>query len=404
MKKVFLSFAVLLMGCALFTACGDDDDNNDVKPTPQPTPTDSTAVDSTDVKRDTIVYSDGAYIVCAGNQSFSINSGLTYFDYAKGTATSDLFNAVNDKSLGVTANDGLVYGSKAYLVVDGEAMIDVVDAKTSELLKQISTTTLMGEAEGVNPRRIVAKDGCIFVSTYGGYVAVIDTVNYELVAKLQAGSYPEGMAFSGKMLFVANCDYGMGTNPSISIFSTDVANKSFRKIIDLKDSLINNPISLVANGHDLYILCSDVYVYDPASGEYNFVSAGGLRKYSMQNQSGGAIKSITSAGIMTASNGKIFFIDSPYYMPQYKVLDMANDSISSIEIAEGVDIPNTIGVDPVTGDIIVAGYQNNPDTGYGDYTAPGMAIRYDKTGKKLNKFETAVSPTAVFFNTGVKYE
>ena len=386
MKKVLLSFAVLLMGCALFTACGDDDDNNDVKPTPQPTPTD---------------YSAGAYIVCAGNQSFSINSGLTYFDYAKGTATSDLFNAVNNKSLGVTANDGLVYGSKAYLVVDGEAMIDVVDAKTSELLKQISTTTLMGEAEGVNPRRIAAKDGCIFVSTYGGYVAVIDTVNYELVAKLQAGSYPEGMAFSGKMLFVANCDYGMGTNPSISIFSTDVANKSFRKIIDLKDSLINNPTTLVANGHDLYILCGDTYEPNPP---YNVKQLGGLRKYASGNQGPGAIKNLGSAGIMTAANGKLFFVDSPYYMPQYKVLDMANDSISSIEIVEGVDIPNTIGVDPVTGDIIVAGYQNNPDTGYGDYTAPGMAIRYDKTGKKLNKFETAVGPTAVFFNTGVKYE
>ena len=399
MKKVFLSFAVLLMGCALFTACGDDDDNDNVKPTPQPTPTDSTAVDSTDVKKDTIVYSDGAYIVCAGNQSFSINSGLTYFDYAKGTATSDLFNAVNNKSLGVTANDGLVYGSKAYLVVDGEAMIDVVDAKTSELLKQISTTTLMGEAEGVNPRRIAAKDGCIFVSTYGGYVAVIDTVNYELVAKLQAGSYPEGMAFSGKMLFVANCDYGMGTNPSISIFSTDVANKTFRKIIDLKDSLINNPTTLVANGHDLYILCGDTYEPNPP---YNVKQLGGLRKYASGNQGPGAIKNLGSAGIMTASNGKIFFVDSPYYMPQYKVLDMANDSISGIEIAEGVDIPNTIGIDPVTGDIIVAGYVKNGQ--YGDYTAPGMAIRYDKTGKKLNKFETAVGPTAVFFNTGVKYE
>jgi len=400
MKKVFLSFAVLLMGCAMFTACGDDDDN-DVKPTPQPTPTDSTAVDSTDVKKDTIVYSDGAYIVCAGNKSFSINSGLTYFDYAKSSATVDVFNAVNRKSLGVTANDGIVYGSKAYLVVDGEAMIDVVDAKNAQLLKQVSTTALMGEREGISPRRIAAKDGCIFVSTYGGYVAVIDTVNYELVAKLEAGSYPEGMAFSGKMLFVANCDYGMGTNPSISIFSTDVANKTFRKIIDLKDSLINNPTTLVANGYDLYILCGDTYEPNPP---YNVKQLGGLRKYASGNQGPGAIKNLGSAGIMTASNGKLFFIDSPYYMPQYKVLDMANDSISGIEIAEGVDIPNTIGVDPVTGDIIVAGYQNNPDTGYGDYTAPGMAIRYDKTGKKLNKFETAVGPTAVFFNTGVKYE
>ena len=373
MKKVFLSFAVLLMGCVKLTAYAQNNDNN--------------------------VVSNGAFIVCSGNQYNSINSGLTYLDYAKGTATSDIFSAVNGKAMGVTANDGLVYGSKAYVVVDGENLIEVFNANTCKEIKQISTTALLGEKEGVMPRHIVAKDGFIFVSTFGGYVAVIDTVNYELTAKLEAGSYPEGMAFSGKMLFVANSDYGMGINPSISIFSTDLANKTFRKIIDLKDPLINNPISLVANGYNLYILCSDVYVYNAETGNYDFASAGGLRKYSMEAQ---AIIELNNAGIITSSGNNIYMIISPYFQPKYQILDMATDMTEDFNITEGVDIPNCMGVDPITGDVIVAGYKNNPETGYGDYSAPGKAIRYNKTGNYLNSLETAVGPTAIFFNTSVK--
>ena len=49
MKKYLLSFAVLLMGAALFTACNDD---NDGPYYPFP-----------------VVESDGMYVVCTGNKS-----------------------------------------------------------------------------------------------------------------------------------------------------------------------------------------------------------------------------------------------------------------------------------------------------------------------------------------------
>lgn len=402
MKKVLLSFAVLLMGCALFTACGDDDDNNDnqrpVNPQDTtnvtPTPADSVSNDST--SKEAFAAGNGVFVVASGNSMSNIVGALTYYDNAKATATANIFKEVNGRELGVTANDGMVYGSKLYVVVDGENTIEVMDAKTLKSVKQISTTTLMGEQEGKSPRRIVAKDGCIFVSTFGGYVAVIDTVNFALTAKLEAGSYPEGMAFSGKMLFVANSDYGMGTNPSISIFSTDVENKQFRKIINLTDSLINNPTTLVANGYDLYILCGDTY--DPV--DYSVKQKGGLRKYASGQQGPGAIANIAESVNMMAANGtSLYLILDAYVQPQYKVLDMTSDQLTGLNIQNGVDVPNTIAVDPVTGDLVVAGYRNNPDTGYGDYSAAGKAIRYSATGTKMSEFETAVGPSAVFFST-----
>jgi hypothetical protein len=402
MKKVLLSFAVLLMGCALFTACGDDDDNNDnqrpVNPQDstnvKPTPADSVSNDSTG--KGGFAVADGVFVVGSGNSMSNIVGGLTYFDYAQGKATANIFKEVNGRELGVTANDGMVYGSKLYVVVDGENTIEVMDAKTLKSVKQLSTTTLLGEQEGKSPRRIVAKDGCIFVSTFGGYVAVIDTVNFELTAKLEAGSYPEGMAFSGKMLFVANSDYGMGTNPSISIFSTDVQNKSFRKMpIDLKDSLINNPTTLVANGYDLYILCGDTY--DPV--DYSVKQKGGLRKYTSGNQGlGNNVNIVENVSMMAAQGTKLYLILNAYVQPEYKVLDMTNDQLTSLSINNGVDVPNALAVDPA-GNFVVAGYSKNPDTGYGDYSAAGKAIRYSATGTKMSEFETAVGPSAVFFST-----
>jgi hypothetical protein len=380
MKKYLLSFAVLLMGCSLFTAC--DDDENEKKPGEEQ-PSEKTAVD----------VSNGVFVVCSGNMQSSINGSLTYFDYATQKTTANLFKDVNKRELGVTANDGLVYGTKLYVVVDGENTVEVMDAQTCKSIATISTTQLMGDKDGVSPRHIVANAGNIFVSTFGGYVAVIDTVDYKLVRKMEAGSYPEGMAFSGKMLFVANSNYGLGENPSVSVLNSETG----VKMSDLTDDLINNPTALVADGYTLYILCGDTY--DPQT--WAVKKKGGLRKYTMGKDA--KVEEVNDAGLIAGGDGCIYYVLSPYYQPQFMVMDLKTGE-SKTFTTEGVDIPNAMGVDPVTGDLVIVSYKNNPETGYGDYLAPGYGVRYDKTGKKLGQFETGVGPAAVFFNKGVRYE
>jgi hypothetical protein len=383
MKKYFLSLAVLMMGCAMLTACGDDDDDDNVQPTP--TPEEKKAVD----------VSKGVFIVGSGNMQSQISGNLTFYDYAQNKTINDLFKSVNGRALGVTANDGVVYGTKLYVVVDGENTVEVMDAQTCKSIKQISTTALLGDERGKSPRRILAHGGNIYVSTYGGYVAAIDTTTYSLKMQYEAGSYPEGMAFSGKMLFVANCDYGMGQNPSISIFNSETG----AKIIDLSDDLINNPTTLVARGTELYILCGDTY--DPVT--FAVKQKGGLRKVAMQGQGGAVTMQLMDAGLMAVKGDSLYCVADPYGKPKYFVYDMGKGEKSTFT-TDDVEIPNALGVDPVTGDVVIACYTKNPDTGYGNYSAPGYAVRYDKTGKKLGTFETGVGPCAVFFNTGVRYE
>ena len=138
MKKYLLSFAVLAMGMSLLTACSDDDDE------PQ-----KQAVD----------VSNGLFIVGSGNKSAGIDGNVSYIDYTKGSTVADIFQTANGKSIGKTGNHISAYGSKLYIVVDGEATVWVCNKQTLKIEKQISTTQLLGDKDGLSPRAAIGYDG-----------------------------------------------------------------------------------------------------------------------------------------------------------------------------------------------------------------------------------------------------
>ena len=85
---------------------------------------------------------DGSAAVCyvlnSGDWK-SANSSLTMYDVATGAAEQGCFESQNNRRLGNTANDIVVYGSKMYIAVSGESTIEVasLDAKA---IKQIECT------------------------------------------------------------------------------------------------------------------------------------------------------------------------------------------------------------------------------------------------------------------------
>ena len=108
--------AVMLTSAALFTACDDKDNSPKYYP---------------------VVVTNGAYVICGGNQSSNINSSVTYVDYATKTAAQNQFRAKNGRQLGLTANDAVVYGSKMYVVVTEEQTIEVLDADDEVLYTKV---------------------------------------------------------------------------------------------------------------------------------------------------------------------------------------------------------------------------------------------------------------------------
>ena len=248
----------MMMGATLFTACNDSDSTPTIVP---------------------VFTSDGAYVICGGNEWASINSSVTYIDYNASSAAQSQFVAKNGRSLGMTANDALIYGTKMYIVVSGENTIEVVDAKTLKSIRQIKTTDLMGAEKGNMPRHLAIEGGVVYVSTYGssssdwatyttsgnGYVAAIDTTSYSLLNTYTAGSYPEGLDVYNSILYVANSDYSMCSKASISVINLTTGTSE-----EFTDSKIVNPTNVAVAGNGIYV--QDM-------GNYNDVM-GGIRRIS----------------------------------------------------------------------------------------------------------------------------
>ncbi|MBO4905669.1 MAG: hypothetical protein J5486_01365 [Bacteroidaceae bacterium] len=377
MKKYLLFLSAATLCATVFTSCEKDSDEiAETKP----------------------LTTQGVYVVNSGNQWNAIDGSLTAYNPATSVAASgDAFAAANSRSLGGTPNDGIVYGSKMYIVVDGESRVEVVNANTLKSIKAISTVELLGENAGFSPRHIVANNGTIYVSTYGGMVAAIDTTDFSLKASYTVGSYPEGLAIVGNTLYVANSDYGMAQNASLTAI-----NLASGATTEIKDDLIKNPSTLVAVGNALYIVDGDVYGGAP---DYAIISQGGLRK--LEN---GTVSQVMDGNITMGANqvatydGKVYIMYDSYWEPKMKVIDPAAGTtfVMPFSIKEGtafeMGLVNGLGIDQTNGDIYTLCYHVNAETGYGDYSSPGYANRFNKDGEFIGSFATGVGPTAVIFN------
>jgi hypothetical protein len=377
MKKYLLSFAVLTMAMSLMTACSDDDD-------------DAPALKPVDV-------SNGMFLVGSGNKKAGIDGNVSYIDYTKGTTVANAFKAANGKSVGKTANYITAYGQKLYIVVDGEATIWVCNKQTLKIEKQISTTELLGEADGVSPRSAVGYDGKLYVTCYGasttggnGIVAALDTVAFAKQQTYAVGSYPNGLTICGGYLFVTNSDYGNGVKPSLS--KIDLKSGA---VSEIKDEVITNPMEILTAGDAVYYL--DYGTYDE---NWNQTGAG-VRKVTLD----GKVSKVVDGTAMCSDGKKIYTVNAPYGGSgiNYNIYDTTTGATTSWEPSD-IFSPAVIAADPVTGNVFIVSYQKNPDTGYAGYALPSYTNQYDASGKFVKRYDnTATGPISVVFNTHTEY-
>ena len=382
MKKYLLGLAVLLMGTAVMTSCSDDNDGPE-----------------TYLQE----YSTGAYVVNSGNMRNKIESSLTAIDYASSTATQNVFKAANGRSLGDTANDGIVYGNKIYLAVDKENTIEVIDKTTKKSIKQINTTELLGKAEGADPRHIIADGGKVYFTTYGGYVAAVDTTDFALQKKWQVGSYPEGLVIGKGNLYVANSNYGAGGGniSCINLSNDNVETKNIEGV--------NNPTSIYYAAGLLYVL--DNQYYDASYNAYgeNTLRTVEFAQGTSQKVADGNYAACVTTGAATTARTSVekvrpyfFVLNAPYVgTPSVSVLVAGSTQAQTMTLSERPVNPCGIFADPLNGHIFVLSYRLG-DSGYADYNGNGYVVEYDSTGKKLHEYETGVGSCAMFFDSAYK--
>ena len=380
MKKYLLGLAVLLMGTAVMTSCSDDNDGPE-----------------TYLQE----YSTGAYVVNSGNMFSNIESSLTAIDYASSTATQKVFKAANGRPLGDTANDGIVYGNKIYLAVDQSNTIEVIDKKTKQSIKQIKTTDLLGNAEGVHPRHIIADGGKVYFTTYGGYVAAVDTTDFALQKKWQVGNYPEGLVIGNGNLYVANSNYGAGGGniSCINLANDNVETKNIEGV--------NNPTSIYYASNVLYVLDNPVYGPAPdyaATGE-NALRAVSFAEGKSQKVADGNYAVCVTPGATTRMDvvrPYFYVLNAPFGgTSSVSVFVAGSTQPQALTLSEMPVSPCGIFVDPLNGHIFVLSYRLG-DSGYADYNGNGYVVEYDRAGQKLHEYETGVGSCAMFFDSAYK--
>lgn len=378
MKKYLLGLAVLLMGTAVMTSCSDDNDGPETY---------------------LQVYSTGAYVVNSGNMYNKIESSLTAIDYASSTATQNVFKTANGRTLGNTANDGIVYGNKIYLAVDQSNTIEVIDKKTKQSIKQIKTTELLGNAEGAHPRHIIADGGKVYFTTYGGYVAAVDTTSFALQKKWQVGNYPEGLVFGNHTLYVANSNYGAGGGniSCINLSNDNVETKNIEGV--------NNPTGIYYAAGLLYVLDNQYY-----DASYNAYGENALRAVdfavgkSQKVADGNYAVCVTPGAITRTQVVRPYFyvLNAPFGgTPSVSALAAGSTQAQTMTLSEMPVSPCGIFADPLNGHIFVLSYRLG-DKGNPDYNGNGYVVEYDRAGQKQHEYETGVGSCAMFFDSAYK--
>ena len=380
MKKKFF-YVALMMGTTLLTGClGDDNKKND--------PIE-------------VTITEGVVVVNNGSSYNGIDGSMSFIDLRNDAIQQNVYKTANGASLGGTPNDAIVYGQKLYVVGSDENTVFVLNPKTFKEITKISTTALLGEAEGVNPRHMTAYGSKVYVSTYGGYVAEIDTVAFNMTRSFKVGSVPEGLTIglvgvsSTPMLYVANSDYGNG-NGSISTVNLETGS-----ITDFKHELIRNPQEILAASDVLYVL--DWGYYD----ENWMQKEAGVYKIE-----GSEVKLvIPDATGMAGVKSTIVTFNSPYGGTEttYSIYNTRYGSLSTLSLTgdseRPIFSPAAIAIDYNTGNVMIASRPQDPDTGYPSYAMPGYVNVYTVSGSTANyykSFDVGVEPHKIEFSYGTQ--
>lgn len=355
LKNLLKLLALLFMATVSFTACDDEeDDSND--------PTDETTAD--------FKKKSGIYILNQGVYG-SNNASISFLDYSSNTMYNNVFEAANERKLGDTGQDGIVYGSKMYIVVNGSNTIEIVDSKTCKSIKSLQSTI------ATSPRDVIAYNGKIYISMYDGQVARLDTTTLEYDKFVKVGPNPEEMAVANDFLYVVNSDglnYNNGYTDGKSVSKINLA--TFTEV--KKISVAVNPTKISADSKGNVIVLS--------MGNYADVPAT-LQKITSDDN---VVKYNIAATLMTVNDTVLYTINAPWGATKLDCIAISTISgqVINPDFLKGDDIPANpikIEIDPTNGDILIGAYYSASD-----FTSNGYFYVFDKTGNFKKKYNVGV--------------
>lgn len=185
----------------------------------------------------------GIYIVNEGLFGSS-NGAISYMSSDFTFFSRDIYNAVNNATLGDLVQSFSIYNGKGYIVVNNSSKVEVVNMNGFT-----STGTITGL---LSPRYFHA------VSTSVGYITdwvsntvkVVDLNTLAITASVSCGAGPEQMIQSGDKLYVANVG-GFGLDSTISVI--DINTNTL--LTNIQVGVMPGSMVMDNQGH-IIVLCS----------------------------------------------------------------------------------------------------------------------------------------------------
>lgn len=320
----------------------------------------------------------GIYMLNSGKMG-SNNASLSFYNMDTQKTDPDAFKRRNERGLGDTANDMIVYGSKMYIAVYNSNVIEVTDLK-GKSIKQIKSS-----GDPLLPRFFTSYEGKVYVSLYDGYVGRLDTTSLEIDEKVKVGRNPEQLVVANRKLYVANSgglDYStpLGYDKTVSVVDVETFTES-KKI-----EVVLNPVCLTTDNQ------GDVYLI--SIGDYGAIPNTFQRIDSNTDE----VKTITetNATEFASTGDKLYILYSQYdanwnQKISFISYDAINEKVLSTNfITDGTTIakPYKMGADPVTGSVYVTA---------SDYKNNGDVYAFDAEGKKLFQYEAGLNPVKALY-------
>lgn len=324
-------------------------------------------------------YSKGIFILNEGKFQAG-NADITYYDpstvVGDKNPVQEIFKKANSRNLGDVAQNMVIKGNKAYVVVNNSNKVEIVDNTN---FKSIATVT----DNILNPRYIVTDNKYFYVSNWGDsqnpnddYVAIYNLSDNKFVKKISVSEGPGHIIVDNNKLYVAY--EASGRN---GIFGKSV------DAIDLDTSIKTNypvgdsPTDMVKVGSNLFVLSQGIIDWN---GGVNTIG-GALTRINLTNN-------VSTTMPFDKTEHPDFLIEDQGYLYYSLNKDIYKMSINAASLPTTRLFKSTA--------IYIYGLEVKNNSIYvldaKDFASAGSLLIYNAAGALQNEITTGIGPNSVY--------
>lgn len=338
--------------------------------------------------RDDLFDADRAAVILNEGLWRMDNASLTLYEPESDRTVQGWFASVNPgERIGDTGNGLHVRGDRLYVVLSESETIEVIELPSGLSLGRLHLPT------GCSPRAVTfADEATAWVSCLDDdAVYRWDPTRLEETGRYGVGPAPEGVAVAAGRLFVANS--GLGALRS---------DEEGAGVVAVLDAITGAPVGTVDVGGNLgrlWYLPGTGYLYLQVSATLPDTTRGSiveLDPVTLEVRRRWRVPGLWAATVDPVATEAFAMTHRGLYRMDLSESNFTNDPTPPELLIPGPfstltdEVPHSLGVDPVTGQIYVG-------MARGYFQAPGRVDRYGRDGTLLGSFDVGLNPVAIGF-------